>query len=133
MKVHQYCYFALKSETMSAADISARLGMDPDEVVVLGSKSAEHRVPRAHSWKIVHRGANPVDDQIEHVIGRLARVRPGIRTLVDEGASAVLQVVRYFHHRDGGEEFGWHLSPAVLAFLTEAAAALDVDEYDLSE
>jgi ketosteroid isomerase-like protein len=133
MKVHQYCYFALKSETMSAADITARLGMDPDEVVVLGSKSAERRVPRSHSWKIVHRGTKRVDDQIEHVISRLAPVRPGIRTLVDEGASAVLQVVRYFHHRDGGEEFGWHLSPAVLAFLAEVTAALDVDEYDLSE
>ncbi len=133
MKVHQFCYFALKSETMSAADISARLGMPPDEVVVLGSQSAEHRVPRSHAWKVVHRGANRVDDQIEHVIGRLAPVRPGIRALVDEGATAVLQVVRYYHHRDGGEEFGWHITPAVLAFLADAAAALDVDEYDLSE
>lgn len=133
MKVHQYCYFALKSEAVSAAEITARLGMRPDEVMVLGSKSPEHRVPRMHSWEIVHRGADPVDDQIERLIGRLAPVRPGIRALVDEGATAVLQVVRYFHHRDGGEEFGWHLSPAVLAFLTEAAAALDVDEYDLSE
>ncbi|WP_181775315.1 DUF4279 domain-containing protein [Amycolatopsis pittospori] len=133
MKVHQYCYFALKSETVSAGEITARLGMEPDEVMVLGSRIPERRVPRMHAWKIVQRGVDSVDDQIERVIGRLAPVRPAIRTLVDEGVSAVLQVVRYFHHRDGGEEFGWHLSPAVLAFLAEAAAALDVDEYDLSE
>ncbi|MEV6909518.1 DUF4279 domain-containing protein [Amycolatopsis sp. NPDC051071] len=133
MKVHQYCSFALKSETVSAAEVTARLGMRPDEVMVLGSKFPEHRVPRIHTWKIVQRGTDSVDDQIERVIGRLAPVRPGIRALVDEGVSAVLQVVRYFHHRDGGEKFGWYLSPAVLAFLTEAAAALDVDEYDLSE
>ncbi|MBB5853841.1 DUF4279 domain-containing protein [Amycolatopsis umgeniensis] len=133
MKVHQYCYFALKSETVSAGEITARLGMEPDEALVLGSRSVEHRLPRMHTWKVTHRGPGPVDDQIESVIGRLAPVRPGIRRLVDEGVSAVLQVVRYFHHRDGGEEFGWHLSPAVIAFLTEAAAALDVDEYDLSE
>ncbi len=133
MKVHQYCCFALKSETVSAAEVTARLGMRPDEVTVLGSKYPEHRVPRTHAWKIVQHGTDSVDDQIECVIGRLAPVRPGIRALADEGVSAVLQVVRYFHHRDGGEEFGWYLSPAVLAFLTEAAAALDVDEYDLSE
>ncbi|WP_414943427.1 DUF4279 domain-containing protein [Amycolatopsis sp. cmx-11-32] len=133
MKVHQYCYFALKSETVSAAEITARLGMQPDEVLVLGSRSAEHRLPRMHAWKVTHRGSEPVDDQIESVIGRLAPVRPGIRALADEGVTAVLQVVRYFHHRDGGEEFGWYLSPAVIAFLTEAAAALDADEYDLSE
>ncbi|OXM50968.1 DUF4279 domain-containing protein [Amycolatopsis alba] len=133
MKVHQYCYFALKSATVSAGEITARLGMAPDEAQVLGSRSAEHRLPRMHAWKVTHCGQGPIDDQIEGLIGRLAPVRPGIRTLVDEGASAVLQVVRYFHHRDGGEEFGWQLSPAVIAFLAEAAAALDVDEYDLSE
>ncbi|MET9232664.1 hypothetical protein [Lentzea sp. NPDC003310] len=39
MRLEQYCYFALKSTTITAAEMSRRLGMEPDEVSVRGSRS----------------------------------------------------------------------------------------------
>jgi hypothetical protein len=39
MRTLQYCYFALKSTTMSAEDITNRLLMQPDEVMVMGTPS----------------------------------------------------------------------------------------------
>jgi hypothetical protein len=146
MRTLQYCYFALKSELISAEDITDRLRMRPDEVKVMGSRDPERRLPRCHAWKIVRRSTESVDEQIEHIVSRLSPVHPGLVALVAEGdVSPVLQVVRYFHHEQGVQTssevasaepqprpLGWNLSLPVLDFLTSVRAMLDVDEYDLS-
>jgi hypothetical protein len=53
MLVHQYVYFALSSNQVSAAEITARLLVDPDEVVIRGSRHVEPARPASHSWKVV--------------------------------------------------------------------------------
>lgn len=68
--------------------------------------------------------------------------------MTEAEVSAVMQVVRYFHHEQGVEApsevdplvaeraprpLGWNLSLPVLEFLTSTRAMLDVDEYDLSD
>ena len=59
MRLRQYVYFALKSEEVSAAEITARLGVEPDEVVVRGSRQTDRFVrPVCHIWKIVCREPN---------------------------------------------------------------------------
>jgi len=142
MRTLQYCYFALKSELISADDITARLRLRPDEVKVMGSRNPERRLPRCHAWKIVRRSTESIDEQIEHIVGRLGPVHPGLVALVAEGdVSPVLQVVRYFHHEQGVQAsaesqprpLGWNLSLPVLEFLTSVRAMVDVDEYDLSD
>ncbi|MFI1240949.1 DUF4279 domain-containing protein [Nocardia salmonicida] len=150
MKIRQYSYFKLSSATMSAAEMAAQLQMDPDEVAVLGSKSARHRIPRSHSWRIVRRSTESIDEQIEYLIARLAPVLPQVISLVQQpGLSASMQVVRYYDDPDGvhgapggtpwAESFswprplGWHLSSPVLEFLLSTGAELDIDEYDSSE
>ncbi|WP_107654613.1 DUF4279 domain-containing protein [Nocardia suismassiliense] len=154
MKVRQYCYFAVKSEVVSAAEVGAWLGMDADAVLVMGSKSAERRIPRCHSWKIIERdagcSADGIGDQIQRLVERLSPVRDRLIELTarDE-VSSVLQVVRYFGDPDGvsgapdgsspeqagqwSRPFGWHLSMAVLEFLSATGTELDVDEYDFSD
>ena len=105
------------------------------------------RLSRCHAWKIVRRSAESVDEQIQHIVDRLAQVHPRVVALVAEGdVSPVLQVVRYFHHEQGVQAssevasaerqprpLGWNLSLPVLEFLTSVRAMLDVDEYNLSD
>lgn len=141
MLTSQYCYFALKSITVTADDVAEWLGMRPDEIMVMGSKDPERNVPPVHAWKIVCRSAEDVDQQIEHIVGRLAPVREGLVALVAESdVSPVMQVVRYFndddvqarHDHDRQPSLGWNVSLEVLDFLTSTRTVLDVDEYDLS-
>jgi Domain of unknown function (DUF4279) len=55
VEIEQYAYFALKSAVVPAAEMAERLGMEPDEVSVRGSRVAEPPRPIRHSWKIVCR------------------------------------------------------------------------------
>ena len=52
LRISQYVYFALKSETVPAAAITARLGVDPDSVRVRGARRLAPPVPVCHSWAI---------------------------------------------------------------------------------
>ncbi|MFE5480465.1 DUF4279 domain-containing protein [Nocardia sp. NPDC056541] len=147
MKIRQYSYFALYSATMSAVEMAAQLQMDPDEAVVLGSKSAQHRIPRAHRWEIVRRSTESIDEQIEHLIARLDPVLSQVILLTKQpDVSAGMNVVRYYDDPDGvhgapggtpwaqartwPRPLGWHLSAPVLEFLLATGAELDIDEYD---
>lgn len=134
MRVEQYTCFVLVSETVSAADISVRLGMEPDEVLVRGGKWPVHDVPRAHAWKIVRRGEERVDEQVEHVVERLKPIRDELVALTaDPEITARLTVVRYFRESVDGGDVGWWVSAESVEFLAAVRASLDVDEYDLVE
>jgi ribosomal protein S18 acetylase RimI-like enzyme len=134
MRVEQYSYFALWSETVPAADISVRIGLEPDEMLVRGSKSAERGIPRAHAWKIVERGHDRVDEQIRHIIERLKPIRDElVRLAADPEIAAGLTVVRYFRDSHDDADVGWWVTAESVAFLAAVGASLDVDEYDLVE
>ncbi|MDH6463706.1 hypothetical protein M2302_003901 [Micromonospora sp. A200] len=155
MIISQYAYFALSSNRVSAAEITARLGIEPDEIVVRGSRRASPVRPASHRWKITCRKPGlTVDEQINRIVDRLFGHAERIGELAVEldhidgapGAS-MLQVVRVFEHPDGEEEdltspveglqklpgqhqlLGWHIEARVLEFLRLTRAELDVDEY----
>ncbi|MGN9805502.1 DUF4279 domain-containing protein [Micromonospora sp. L32] len=155
MIISQYAYFALSSNRVSAAEITARLGIEPDEIVVRGSRLASPVRPASHRWKITCRKPGlTVDEQINRIVDRLFGHAERIGELAVEldnsdgapGAS-MLQVVRVFEHPDGEEEdltspveglqklpgqhqlLGWHIDARVLEFLRLTRAELDVDEY----
>ena len=146
MHIRQYAYFALFSSHTPAAEMTASLGLEPDETAIRGSRRTEpDAVPVQHSWKIVCRDpALRVDEQIAHIIARLTPHTAAIAALArrlhaeDENAGAVLEVVRYFNDEEPdatGETlslFGWHLDRDLLDFLHATGAALHVDEYDLT-
>ncbi len=147
IKIRQYSYFALYSETMTAADMTVHLSMEPDEIRVLGSRSAEHRLPRSHSWQIHRHSPESIDEQIEYLIDRLTPVLPRLLSLIDRpDVGASMQIVRHYDDPDGvhgapggtsladvhnwPRPLGWHLTTAVLEFLVATGAELDIDEYN---
>ncbi|WP_345674697.1 DUF4279 domain-containing protein [Yinghuangia aomiensis] len=145
MQVEQYVYFALKSHRTPAADMTAFLGIEPDEVVVRGSKRASPARPVVHAWQVACREpGRRVDEQAACVLARLvphtARIADLARRLDAEAedgmGSAVLEVVRCL--RPAGDTppvanlLGWCLDRGALAFLTATGASLDVDEYDMT-
>ncbi|WP_106402832.1 DUF4279 domain-containing protein [Actinocorallia populi] len=152
MAVRQYVYFGLFSERVSAAEMTAWLGVEPDASTVRGSRRSRPMLPVRHAWKIECREDGlPVDEQISRV---LAWLRPHLDKIVElserlseeePANTAVLQVVRYFNDEadspdtdpsvettDRPNLFGWHLDHDILAFMSAVGAVLDVDEYDLS-
>lgn len=155
MLIHQYAYFCLASEQMTAAEMTARLGIEPDEVTVRGLRQAVPPRPAAHRWKVVCRTAGlTTGEQITQIVDRLFEHAPTIGTLAAEldaveggSGSSVLQVVRVFEHPAGQDEdrgsgiegwqklpgqhqlLGWHLDARTLDFLRTTHAELDVDEY----
>lgn len=154
MPLRQYAYFALLSKHTSAAAMTAFIGIEPDEVVVRGSRMTEPVViPTAHGWKVVCREPSlRVDEQIARVLDRLAphtqRIAELAARLADEEdpaqSGAVLVVVRCFNDDEPADDvrhdqpietpnlFGWHLDRSVLDFLALTGAVLDVDEYDMT-
>jgi len=154
MQIRQYVYFSIGSETMTADEMTNRLGLQPDRATVRGSKRTEPTViPIQHGWSIYAAEQNAaVGDQIAQVIARLRPHQDSIRALVaDLGSSggAELQIVRRFNDPEGEEEhpetfgelqklpgqhqlLGWHLDRDTVGFLLAVGASLDVDEYDMA-
>ncbi|WP_344243490.1 DUF4279 domain-containing protein [Actinocorallia libanotica] len=152
MPVRQYVYFGLFSERMSAVEMTAWLGVEPDAFTVRGSRRREPAVPVRHAWKVECREDGlPVDEQISRI---LMRLRPHLDKIAElsehlneeeAGNRVVLQVVRYFNDEadapdadssaettEGPNLFGWHLGHEIMTFMSMVGAVLDVDEYDLS-
>jgi Domain of unknown function (DUF4279) len=158
MKIRQYAYFGFWSDETTAAQITARLGIEPDGFLVKGSRMTSPPRPRYHKWRLqCDRAETSVEDQINAVLQRLIPKKAEIAALVadlqneiDPGGGA-LQVVRHFGDDRGEEEesseatladgreleklsgqhqlLGWHLGRNVLDFLDDVKADIDFDEY----
>lgn len=135
-KVRQYCYFWMASETVSAAEMAAAVGLEPDEFAVRGSLFADRAeeprfVPVEHEWKIVSGEHGPIDDQVTAVLERVAPVADAVRSLVDQGdVNAGLMMVRYLDDDDGGyDAMGWALTREQIALIAAMGADVQADEY----
>jgi hypothetical protein len=114
VRLRQYAYFGIYSDTVTASDITARLGVEPDAVRVLGSRSADPALPRHHSWRVVsERPDLTVADHLDNIVNRLSPYAGAIGDLVEEivlaspgtiGVGSVLEVVRHFDDDEGEEE-----------------------------
>lgn len=154
MKISQYVYFDLSSDTVPAAEITAHLGIEPSEIRVRGAKKTAPRpVPANHSWSVRCREPGlRLDAQTEKVLSQLASSQPKLTSLVARAdVTARLVFVRYFDDDEGEEELfdatitedgellerlpgqhqllGWVLDPDQLAFLASIPAAIWADEY----
>lgn len=131
-RVRQYCYFWIASQTVTADQITAVVGIEPDRVTVRGSKSTAPRVvPVEHSWALVCDRHGPIADQVTAVLNRIERSAHAVRELVDgHQAWAGLTMVRYFGDADGGyEAMGWSLTTEQVALLAAMGACIQSDEY----
>jgi hypothetical protein len=150
MRIKQRCFFGIRTDDMPADEITSRLGLEPDGVLVRASRSVEPPRPAVHLWHVSCDDPGlRVDDQVERVLLRLESKIDAIADLVrelgaDDRGSAVLQIARFFDYPDGEEDdgdygveggsgqhqlLGWHLDRRVLDFLQRTHAELDVDEY----
>ena len=150
IRLKQYVYIAVESETLSCHEIEADLGIVADAHKVLGTRG--HQLdpsrPIVNSWQLTHKENIAVDEQIEILINRLSPSKEQLIKLVNAKQVEVrLEVVRYFDHSKGEREFideeanfiklpgqhqllGWYISSANIAFLASIEADLDVDEYN---
>lgn len=118
MRVRQYVYFALHSSTVPAAEMAARLGLEPDEVSVRGSRTADPPRPVTHVRKIVCRERGlTVDQQIGQIMERPRPYRDQIVALSQALAA------------DDSDYDGAVLDREVREFLLATSAYFDVDEY----
>lgn len=148
----QYAYFSLTSDEVTAAEISAELGLEADEVRVRGSRTVDPARPACHAWLIYSRRPGlPLDDHITEVLDRIRPVAAVVRALVNGGrVEADLQIVRYFNDQDGQDDLpdpweedghtyeklpgqhhmlGWFIQREQLELLVRMGAAIDADEY----
>lgn len=131
-KVRQYCYFRIESRTVTADQITAILGMQPDRATVRGSRSAAPRVhPANHSWVVECTEHGRIDQQVAAVLRRIEPISHLVRRLVDhDHVDAGLMMVRDFDAEDGGyNAMGWCLEPEQIALLAAMGAGVQSDEY----
>ncbi len=131
-KVQQYCYFWIASDIVTADEITALLGIQPDRRAVRGSRQTEPRVvPVEHSWELVCERHGRIDEQITDVLSRIEPVASHVRTLTSRGdVGAGLMMVRYFDDPEGEYgAMGWCLSLEQVALLAAMGANIQADEY----
>lgn len=153
MKISQYVYLDIGSDTVTAAEVTAYLGMEPDTVRVRGVRRAEPPVPASHSWSVACREPGlTLDIQISKVLDRVAPLRDRLRDLgLTKDVWIRLVIVRHFDDPEGEEELfdaaitesgrlleklpgqhqllGWYLDTRQLEFLAYVNAAIWADEY----
>jgi hypothetical protein len=141
VQVKEDVYFAIYSTAMTAAEMASRIGLDPDDTLVKGSRVADPPLPRAHAWQLrPTREDASVAERVDDLLDRLRPLERAISDLIfDLGSdgSAVLQLVRYFNDSDGidtegNRRLGYALDAAAIELLSRLDAVLDVDEYDES-
>jgi hypothetical protein len=152
VKIRQYVYFSVYSETATADEIAAYLGLAPDRTIVRGSRSDDPPRPPQHGWQLVCDSAGlRIDEQVGSVLDRLRTIEDRLLTiggdLLGQVGGCNLQLVRYFDDDEGEEEelsppnaplqklagqhqlLGWHLERDSLQFLARVGAEIDADEY----
>jgi hypothetical protein len=159
VRIRQSVSFTFHSQALTPSEITARLGIEPTDFMVRGSRTTEPPRPRFHLWRLkCDEPGLRIDDQIAKVIAHLLPFRTTIAALVrtlasdDPPGGAELQIVRHFDDDEDGEEelesvihlpngtdltrlpgqhqlLGWHLDSVTMGFLQAVGADIDIDEY----
>ncbi len=130
-------YFAVFSESVSAADMTRRIGMEPDRSTVRGSRFASPTVvPRTHAWDLLPR-ADPqstIQGQLRDVLDRVRSYEAPIAELCAEGeCGSVLRIVREFRlTAEDTDTLGLALDAEDVALLARVGAFIDISEYDMT-
>ena len=131
-KVQQYSYFWIASKDVTAAEITAAIGLAPDRTVVRGSRRmTPDPVPIEHRWEVVCDRHGRIDKQVSVVLSRIEPVAERVRILTERGGvESGLTMVRWFDDPAGGYgAMSWWLSPEQIALLAMMHANIQADEY----
>ncbi|MFC9972692.1 DUF4279 domain-containing protein [Spirillospora sp. NPDC127200] len=127
-------YLRLVSETLPVAEISERLGADPDQAWERGSRRRPEAPPRDHTLWARHAEVPESDPRPEHlepvVLGWGGDFARAVGELVAAGdAAASLEIVQEIRDIDDHLAKGIFLRPEMLEWLATARASLDIDQY----
>jgi hypothetical protein len=130
-------YFAVYSETVSAAEMTRRIGAEPDRSTVRGSRFVSPSVvPKTHAWDLLPRAdaESTLQEQLGDVLGRVRSYEARIAELCDEGeCGSVLRIVREFRlMAEDADALGLALDAQDVAPLARVGAFVDISEYDLT-
>jgi hypothetical protein len=130
-------YFAVYSETVSAAEMTRRIGAEPDRSTVRGSRFVSPTVvPRTHAWDLLPRAEaeGTIEEQLRDVLDRVRSHEAPIAELCADGeCGSVLRIVREFRlTTEGADTLGLALDAQDVALLARVGAFIDISEYDLS-
>ncbi|MGE7383892.1 DUF4279 domain-containing protein [Streptomyces sp. NPDC004126] len=121
------------SESLQPAEISKRLGAEPDEATLIGSRRHPQSPPRSHSTWIRHAATGPgarPEDLEPVVLGWGPDLAAALRQLVGSGKATVsLEIVQEIRDLDDPQQKGIFLGPNLLAWAGAARASLDIDQY----
>ncbi|MGI5171399.1 DUF4279 domain-containing protein [Spirillospora sp. CA-253888] len=127
-------YLRLVSETLSVADISGRLGVEPDRAWERGSKRRPGSPPRDHTlWARDAEvpGSSPRPEDLESVVlgwgETFARAVGDLAN--EEDVTVSLEIVQEIRDLDDPLAKGIALRPETMAWLSLARASLDIDQY----
>ena len=120
---------------MPASEMTAVLGIEPDEITVRAVDLVDPPVPASHEWMVTCRDpGKTVDEQVEDLVQRLAPYTTQIAQLAahleqDECGGARLHIVRPVNTPTAFmSDSSWRLKRQVLQFLHVTNADLNVDE-----
>lgn len=149
MRIRQQSCFAVSSPDLSVAELSNRLKVPADQLIVAGSRSPSPKRPIENSWRVTCDTAGlTIGEQVAELVSRLEPARAALKDMASAGcARTTLQIVRYFDDEDGEDEdltgtvpglerlsgqhqlLGWNMESRIIGFLADVGAEVDVDEY----
>lgn len=127
-------YLRVVSESLQPEEISVRLGAEPDEATAIGSRRRPQSPPRRHATWIRHvpaaGGSGRPEDLEPVVLGWGPEFAAALGRLAGSAdADVSLVVVQKVTDPEDPRQKGIFLSAALLAWLTQAGASLDIDQY----
>ncbi|MFE2516748.1 DUF4279 domain-containing protein [Streptomyces mirabilis] len=127
-------YLRVVSESLQPEEISSRLGTGPDEATAIGSRRRPQSPPRAHANWIRHvsaaNGPGRPEDLEPMVLGWGPEFAAALGRLAGSGGADVsLVVVQELTDPEDPRQKGVFLGAPLLAWLAEAGASLDIDQY----
>ncbi|MFJ4674074.1 DUF4279 domain-containing protein [Kitasatospora purpeofusca] len=127
-------YLRVVSSTLQPEEISARLDVEPDESMSIGSRRRPESPPRSDATWIRRAEVESPDARPEDlepvILGWGLDFAKAIGSLVESGvAFASLEIVQQIRDIDNGREKGIFLGSDLMVWLGVAKVSLDVDQY----
>jgi hypothetical protein len=158
MRVKQHVWFIIYSTVQTPDEITAVLGVEPDEAVAMGSRFTgggaiephikrparkpvppSHRVRFATASRLAPQWTESVPslepgltEQIVEMVDRLEPAVDRIQAVVARGAWTRLHIGRHFNPDATEADTRFSIAPRELGFLQAVGAVIEVDEYDYS-
>lgn len=132
-KRDRFAALVVISKELAVRDISAAMGVDPDQFREIGSIRVGARFPipaKDSSWELRECGDSfeSLDELISRLTVRVLPLRPKFEDLRSRGCAIKLELVQWISARDVAGP-GFAIDAAMIELLSAVAGFVDVDQY----